>query len=142
MGDLAILDPEELAVAWLSGHAELTRALGGPGRVGARNTPPYPRIRITQVPGGSAPGWRWTATFHLQVEALGDLDRSTPRPLLRRAFATAIKALHELAEQAAVPGRPVVTAVRALSAGGWLPEPTGQARYVAVVAVTAHPPTE
>ncbi|MFJ6380137.1 hypothetical protein ACIQI7_09070 [Kitasatospora sp. NPDC092039] len=140
MSDLASLDAEELAVAWLSGHAELTKVLGGPGRVGARNAPPYPRIRITQVPGGSAPGWRWIATVHLQVEALGDLDRSTPRPVLRRAFATAVKALHELAEQGAMSGRPVVTAVRALSAGGWLPEPTGQARYVGVVALTAHPP--
>ncbi|MFC8717957.1 MULTISPECIES: hypothetical protein [Kitasatospora] len=139
MSDLGSLDPEELAVTWLSGHAELTGALGGPGRVGARNTPPYPRIRITQVPGGSAPGWRWTATFHLQVEALGDLDRSTPRPELRKAFTVAVKALHELAGQQAVPGRPVVTAVRALSAGGWLPEPTGQGRYLVVVAVTAHP---
>ncbi|MEV7926102.1 hypothetical protein [Kitasatospora sp. NPDC088779] len=139
MRDLASLDAEELAVTWLSQHDELTGVLGGPGRVGARNAPPYPRIRITQVPGGSAPGWRWTATFHLQVEALGDLDRSTPRPVLRLAFTTAVKALHELAAQEGKPGRPVVTAVRALSAGGWLPEPTGQGRYVGVVAFTAHP---
>ncbi|MFJ1706841.1 hypothetical protein [Kitasatospora sp. NPDC088346] len=139
MRDLASLDAELLAVEWLSNHEELTGVLGSKGRVGARNAPPYPRLRITQVPGGSVPGWRWLGTFHLQVEALGDLDRSTARPSLRLAFTTAVKALHELAARPALPGQPVVTAVQALSAGGWLPEPTGQGRYVGVVAVTAHP---
>ncbi|WP_406205303.1 hypothetical protein OH807_30615 [Kitasatospora sp. NBC_01560] len=138
MPDLASLDAELLAVDWLSNHTELTGVLGGPGRVGARNAPPYPRIRITQVPGGSAPGWRWLGTFHIQVEALGDLDRSVARPTLRLAFATAVKALHELPARPALPGQPVVTAVQAPT-GGWLPEPTGQGRYVGVVALTAHP---
>ncbi|MFJ8043793.1 hypothetical protein ACIRBX_25155 [Kitasatospora sp. NPDC096147] len=142
MSEFTTLDPELLAAQWLSDHAELTAALGGAGRVGARNSPPYPRIRISQVPGGSAPRWEWLATIHLQVEALGDLDRSVSRPVLRRAFVTAVKALHELTSRPAAPGQPVVTAVQALSAGGWLPEPTGQGRYVVVAAVTAHPAPE
>ncbi|WP_327074438.1 hypothetical protein OG196_31860 [Kitasatospora purpeofusca] len=141
MSDLASLDAELLVTDWLAGHPELTGVLGGKGRVGARNAPPYPRIRITQVPGGSAPGWQWLGTFHIQIEALGDLDRSVARPLLRRAFATAVKALHQLPARTVEPGQPVVTAVQALSTGGWLPEPTGQGRYVGVVALTAHPGT-
>ncbi|MGW4891060.1 hypothetical protein ACWEQL_02155 [Kitasatospora sp. NPDC004240] len=139
MRDLASLDAELLAVDWLSNHHELTAVLGGAGRVGARNAPPYPRIRITQIPGGSAPGWRWLGTFNLQVEALGDLDRTTARPDLRLAFTTAVKALHQLTARPPLPGQPVVTFVQALSTGGWLPEPTGQGRYVGVVALTAHP---
>ncbi|MFB8235532.1 hypothetical protein ACFC58_03180 [Kitasatospora purpeofusca] len=139
MRDLASLDAELLVTDWLTGHPELTDVLGGTGRVGARNTPPYPRIRVTQIPGGSAPGWRWLGTFHIQIEALGDLDRSVGRPALRRAFATAVKALHQLPVRPPEPGQPVVTAVQALSSGGWLPEPTGQGRYVVVVALTAHP---
>ncbi|AUY50458.1 hypothetical protein [Streptomyces sp. CB01881] len=139
MRDLASLDAELLVVDWLSNHEELTGVLGGKGRIGARNAPPYPRIRITQIPGGAAAGWRWLGTFHIQVEALGDLDRSTARPALHLAFSTAVKALHELTVRPALPGQPVVTAVQALSTGGWLPEPTGQGRYLGVVALTAHP---
>ncbi|MFI6447815.1 hypothetical protein [Kitasatospora sp. NPDC050543] len=139
MRDLASLDAELLVVDWLSNHEAMTGVLGGKGRVGARNAPPYPRIRITQIPGGAAAGWRWLGTFHIQVEALGDLDRSTGRPALRLAFSTAVKALHELTVRPALPGQPVVTAVQALSTGGWLPEPTGQGRYLGVVALTAHP---
>ncbi|MCC9309143.1 hypothetical protein LN042_18990 [Kitasatospora sp. RB6PN24] len=134
-----MLDAELLAVNWLSAHEELTAVLGGQGRVGARNTPPYPRIRLAQIPGGSVPGWRWLGTFHLQVEALGELDRTTPRPLLHTAFSTAVKALHQLPCRPPAAGQPVVTAVQALSAGGWLPEPTGQGRYLGLVALTAHP---
>ena len=129
------MDVEELAVAWLAAHPRLRPMTAE--RVGARNEPPYPRLRVTQVPGGRT-DLRWLTTVRLQLEVLADLDGQPAKATLLRILHAALTALAELPRRA-VAGRVVVTDVQAVGAGAWLPLVTGQGRYTALVSVTAHP---
>jgi hypothetical protein len=136
--DLARADPMPRVLSWLSGHPVLADALGGTGRVGAFNEPPYPRLRITD-PGGDDRDLRWLISTEVLIEAYGDLDGSPGKAALRRILYLALGALAELPEQ---PGSPVITAVRSSRAGGWVPEPNGQPRYLGSVRVFSHPGLE
>ena len=138
VGDLAAADPLPRVARWLSDHPAVVEALGGPGRVGADNAPPYPRLRLLDTPGGDDRDLRWLTVVSLQVEALGDLDGAPGKEALRRALYTALGALAELPNVPCPPGLPVITAVRSARAGGWVPEPSGQPRYVAEVRVYVH----
>jgi hypothetical protein len=137
--DLARADPLPRVMAWLAEHAEVTAVLGGAGRVGARNEPPYPRLRILDTPGGDDRGLRWLIAPEIQVEAYGDLDGSPGKAALRQILYTALSALMELPDQPPVPGYPIVTQVASSRSGGWVPEPSGQPRYLAAVRVWSHP---
>lgn len=132
-----LADPMPRVLSWLSASAELADALGGAGRVGPRNEPPFPRLRVLDVPGGDDRDGVWLAATRVQVEAYGDLDGSPGKAELRRILYLAIGVLAQLPDQPG--GDPVITAVRSAQAGGWSPEPTGQPRYVASVTVWAHP---
>lgn len=120
----------------------MTSALGGPGRVGADNEPPYPRLRVLDTTGGADRDLRWLAAQEIQVDAYGDLSGFPGKGELRRILYVALGALMELPEQPPASGFPVVTAVTSTRAGGWLPEPTGQPRYVALIRVFSHPTPE
>lgn len=137
--DIVRADPLPRVIQWLSGHAAVVAALGGPDRVGARNVPPYPRLIVTDPPGGDDRYMRWLMSKAVQIEAVGDLDGTPGKAALNTALYTALGVLAELPEEEAPPGGPVVTAVRSAVAGGWSPLPSGQPRYVATVQVFAHP---
>lgn len=137
--DIARADPMPRVIAWLNAHPAVTQALGGAGRVSARNAPPYPCLRVTDPPGGDDRDLLWLMSKLVQVEAYGDLDGSTGKATLHSALYTALGALMELPDQATPAGGPVITAVRSAAAGGWSPLPTGQPRYVASVQVFSHP---
>jgi hypothetical protein len=135
--DLAEADPLPRMLSWLGSHAAVSKELGGVGRVDALNKPPYPRIRVTHS-SGSDGDLRWLIAPEFRLEALDDLDGSTGRSRLRRALYIAVGALVELSEMEPPPGEPVITNVSSAQGGGWIPLPTGQGRYVAVVQVHAH----
>lgn len=136
---LADTDALAVAVAWLSGHARVTAALGGPGRVDATNRPPYPRLRLSAAVGDDR-GLRWLIAPAVTIEALGDIDGSLGPHELRRVLYIALGALTEVVEKVYVPGEPVVTAVRSTGAGGRSDLPTGQIRWLSTVALSIHPP--
>ena len=147
MGNLAETDHVALAVRYLLSLDEVEQALGGEGRVGALNEPPYPRVRITDPP-GSDRGLVHLIAPVLQVEVHGDPDGSTGKPRLRRALYTVLQALAGLPEAQALgtfpllPGDAVCTAVTSTGGGGYVPEPTGQPRYLATVQMHVHPQPE
>lgn len=136
--DLARADPLPRVISWLGAHPALAAELGGAGRVGMFNEPPYPRLRVLDVPGGSDRHLTWLICKALQVEAYGDLSGAPGKAALHRALYVALGALMELPEQVVPAGQPVITAVRTQSAGAWSPEPSGQPRYVASLLVYAH----
>lgn len=136
IGPPVLADPVPRVLAWLEEHPQMVAALGGAGRVGARNEPPYPRLRVLDVPGGDDRDLRWLSATQMQIEAWGDMDGSPGKAELRRILYLALGVLTELPEQ---DGDPVITAVTSAQAGGWSPDPSGQPRYVAAVRVWAHP---
>jgi hypothetical protein len=136
---LARADPIPRVISWLGTHSAVSAELGGSGRVGAYNEPPYPRLRVIDVAGGDDRQLLWLLTTGVQLEAYGDLSGAPGKAALRRALYVALGALMELPDQAAPEGGPVVTAIRSSTAGSWSPEPSGQPRYVASVRVYSHP---
>lgn len=137
--DLARADPLPRIISWLSAHPALSAELGGAGRVGAFNEPPYPRLRVLDVPGGSDRQLTWLIVKNIQIEAYGDLSGATSKADLHRALYVALGALMELTEQPVPAGQPVITTVRSQTGGVWSPEPSGQPRYLASVMIYAHP---
>ena len=144
MGDLADTDVVALARRYLAAHPGVTEALGGEGRVASLNEPPYPRIRLNDPPGDDRLMQHLIAPL-LQIDLLGDPGLTGQKPSLRRAMYTVLQALRELPEKQAlgqwerIAGEPVVTAVTSTGGGGYVPEPTGQPKYVATVRLYVHP---
>lgn len=138
--DLTAADPAAIGIAHLLADPAVTVALGGPGRVGSRNSPPFPRLRVLDVPGGDDRALRWLISAPLQVEAYGDQDGLPGKAALRRILYVALQSLERLPRVPVGPYDPVVTAVQSRGGGGWSPEPSGQPRYVATVLLTLHPP--
>jgi hypothetical protein len=136
--DLARADPIPRVVSWLADHPALAAELGGAGRVGLFNRPPYPLIRVTDPPGGDDRDLLWLIAKNLQLEAYGDLSGAPGKAQLHRILYVALGALMELPDQVITTGGPVITAVRSTGAVAWSPEPSGQPRYVATVHVYAH----
>lgn len=139
--DLARADPLPRLIDWLGNHPAVVAELGGTGRVGLDNVPPYPRLRVVEVPGGSDRDLRWLIIKAIQIEAYGDLSGAPGKAALSRALYVALGALGELPDQAAPESAPIITSIRSSSAGSWSPEPSGQPRYVASVQVYVHPAT-
>lgn len=137
--NLARADPIPRIIGWLNTHSFVLSEIGGPGRVGPDNVPPYPRLRVLEVPGGDDRDLRWLLATAVQIEAYGDLSGAPGKAALRRLLYVALRAVAEIPDQAAPVGGPVITAVSSASAGSWSPEPSGQPRYVASVLVHVHP---
>ena len=144
MGDLADTDVVALSRRFLAAHPGVTEALGGEGRVASLNEPPYPRVRLTDPPGDDRDLTHLIAPL-LQVEVLGDPGLTGQKPELRRAMYRVLQALRDLPEQQALgewtreAGEPVCTAVTSTGGGGYVPEPTGQPKYIATVRLYVHP---
>lgn len=136
--DLARADPLPRIISWLGAHTTLAAELGGLGRVSLYNEPPFPCIRIVDVPGGNDRQLTWLIYKAVQVEAYGDLSGAPGKAQLHRALYVALGALKQLPQEATPVGGPVITEVRSVAAGTWSPEPTGQPRYVATVNVWSH----
>ncbi|SDH68859.1 hypothetical protein SAMN05421505_12086 [Sinosporangium album] len=137
--DLARADPVPVVLEWLSGHASVTGVLGGAGRVGPYHEPPYPRLKVADVPGGTDSYLTRLVVVRVQVEALGSVDGGPGKELLRRILYTALGALEELPRAGPAPVGPVIVAVRPAQAGGYVPEADGRPRYLAVANVICHP---
>jgi hypothetical protein len=133
-------DPVAAVVGFLAAHADVVAEFGAGVRVGARNEPPYPRIRIQDPPGGDDRELRRLVATVVQVETLGDLDGTTTKAALRRLHYVALTSLAELAERVPAVGEITVTAVLPNGGAGWSPDPvSGQPRYVSTVRVWFHP---
>lgn len=138
--DLARADALPRVIDWLSAHSAVTAALGGPGRVSAYNEPPYPRLRVIDVPGGSDRELTWLIATSIQIEAYADLSGELGKAELRQILYLALGALAELPRQDSPEGVPVITSVMPGASGAWSPEASGQPRYLATVTVYSHPP--
>ncbi|GIH95438.1 hypothetical protein ACFFMN_23010 [Planobispora siamensis] len=134
---LARADPIPRVITHLSEHPEVTAALGGPGRVGLDNVPPYPRLRITDPPGDDRDLIKLVIAT-VQVEAYGDLDGTIGKGALKDLCYIAIAAIKELPLLPVPPGQAVITEVLGGVGVGWAPEPTGQGRYVGSCRVYCH----
>lgn len=135
-------DPIPRVMAYLAAHGQVGDALGAPGdasgHIGPGNVPPYPRVRLFETPSGSDGDLRRLISPELQLEFLGDLDGAPGKAELRRIAYLVLGALAELPDQPAPAEGPVITAVTSSRAVAWLPEPTGQPRYIAGVRVWSH----
>lgn len=140
MPDLVDADPVAVVIAYLNSHTAVLAALGGTGRISARNQPPYPHLGVTDTPGGSDLTMRWLIAPEITLKLWGDMDGSPGKAELRRIFYTILTALRDLPDQPTAPGQPVVTDVRSTGAGGWSPEPTGQPQYIGRQQIFMHPP--
>lgn len=139
MLDLSDADPLPRLISWLNADPAVTGLLGGTDRVGYHNEAPFPRIRLVDI-GGDDRDLRWLYAPQIQVEALGDLDGTQDKAALRRVLYAALSSLQRLPWDPVGPGDPVITSVGSARGGGWVPEPSGQGRYLAVVTLTVHPP--
>lgn len=129
------------AIAFLSGRARLTAEIGGAGRVGGLNVPPYPRLPVRQLPGGSDGGeLLWLRIAELQLEAVGDLSGAPGSAQLERILVVAIEELQEIVHRTPGPGLAVVTAVRPGAGAYPLDLPNNQPRWVASRLLYYHPP--
>lgn len=128
-------------IAYLSAHPDMVAALGGPGRVDGENEPPYPRIRISDAPGGTDDLDTEIVGQRIQLEALGSLDGPTiGKAALRRILYTALRLARQLpAAPEGATDKVVVTAVSSSVGGGYVPLADGRPRYVATITATAHP---
>ncbi|GAA4209402.1 hypothetical protein GCM10022252_75880 [Streptosporangium oxazolinicum] len=138
--DLARTDPLPRILDWVGSHPAVLGVFGGAqDRVGAYSKRPYPRLRITDVPGGTDDMLTRLMAVRVQVEALGEVDGGPGKEELRRIFYTAVGALGELpAAEPTVEG-PVIVRIRPAQAGGYLPEADGRPRYLGQVTVWCHP---
>ena len=142
----SLADTDVLAAAnrFLNARDDVIEALGGGGRIGARNKPPYPRARLTDPPGNDRQ-MRHLIAPTIQIEVLGDPDTPGQKPMLRRACYTILQALAELPELQAtgawprIEGEPVITGVESTGGGGYVPLPPDQPRYLATLRFYAHP---
>ena len=142
--DLAATDPIPLITWWLGRHPAMIAALEPAGHVGMMNTAPWPCLKLTDTTAGSDGDLLWLISPEIQIEAYGDLDGTPGKAALRQLAYTALGALMELAQASwpydgAPDGVPVVTWVQSSRAGGWLPLPSGQPRYIAAARVFCHP---
>jgi hypothetical protein len=136
---LRAADPSALLLRTLSGDSGLRAALGGADRVGGSNAPPYPRLLVTDQPGGAIGPSQWRVTTEYLLELFGDPDGTMGRARLRVIMLTALGVAATLPYAATRPGDPVVTDVTFLGSGGYSPAATGQKRYIAQVTVMSHP---
>ncbi|MGA4995951.1 hypothetical protein [Nonomuraea bangladeshensis] len=134
--DLADADPLPVVLAWLGAHPVVLAELG-PDRVGGHSVPPYPRLRVTDVPGGSENFDTGRVSMRVQVEALGEMGGS--KAALRRLLYLALGALAELPAADPAPAGPVIGSVGPAQGGGFLPEADKRPRYVATVTVRCRP---
>lgn len=133
-------DPVALVLEYLAADTDVTAILGGAGRVGGVDRPPYPRLRVTNPPGGDDRSLTWLVSPLIQIEALGDPDGKPGNEVLRRVLYTATTALRRLPEQPYTPGTVVVTNVAPVGAGGSSPLPGNRPRYIGQVRLWLHPP--
>jgi hypothetical protein len=139
-GDLTAVDPAAIFIAWLTDHDAVTAALGGEGRISARNEPPYPHLKVVDPPGGSDRYLDWLIAPVLFLTLYGDLSGAPGKAELRRILYVILVACKQLPDQPRGVGEPVVTYVESIAGGGYLPEPTGQPAYISRLQVYAHPP--
>lgn len=130
-------DVESIVVGHLNAHPALATLGAGGERLPVRavvGNGPFPLVRVSRSGGSEVvPGWLDTA--ELVVDVFGQQD--APKSTVSLAMRTTLAALRDL--DGAITDGGVVTNVATLVGPQWLPEPNGQPRYAAVVAVTAHP---
>lgn len=144
MGDLVDTDVLALTRRYLLSLPSVTEVLGGEGRVGPRNEPPYPMLRLTDPPGDDRSLNHLIAPL-VQFEMYGDPAATGQKPMLRKALYRVLQEMGRLPERQALgefehrEHEPWVTNVGSTGGGGYVPEPTGQPRYIATLRLHVHP---
>lgn len=143
--DLSEVDPIKAARKYLLTLDTVTDIFGD--RVGVRDEPPYPTLRLSDPPGDDRALTHLVAPL-LKIEVLGDPAGTPPRAVLRAALYVVLRELaawplrQALGEAPTEQSDPVITRVTSTAGGGWSPEPiaTGQRpRYMSTVRLHAHP---
>lgn len=141
-------DVHAAVAAYLAGHADVRAALPAhpldpdTANVVADVAGPYPCLRLVGTPAGTELNLRHRVVQELLVEAWGDPDAAPDPTALRAVLYVALRALAELAEDDGAPVEGIVVShVASSQPGTYLPDPTGQPRYLAGVTITAHPAT-
>lgn len=138
---LDVVDADALAVvlAYLNAHTGLKDAFGHGDEpfASSRNEPPYPHVKITDTPGGSERALDWLTVPELTIETHADPDGTPGKAALWRLHVLVLQALRDLPKTAQ--SGPVVTGMLFTGARGYVPEPTGQPRYLSRVEVPIHP---
>jgi hypothetical protein len=115
-------------------------ALLGDGGVGASNMPPYPRVVLTDPPGGDFHGEaRWLIATAIRIDVLGDIDGRPGRAALKALMYAVIESIREIPYEQSQPGDPVITDV-VFAPAGFSPIGAGQPRYVLTATLYSHPP--
>jgi hypothetical protein len=135
---LVALDALSVVRAHLIADPDVLAALGGPDRVGGRNAPPFPRVLLTDPPGGDDRGHVHLVERVVQIATLGDPADEIAKADLAQIHRTVVASVYALPTVTPSPGTPVVTWVRG-SGGGFSPEPTGQRRYLSTLVLSMHP---
>lgn len=144
--DLAAADPVARIVAWLRARPKVKIELGlapdadARDYIGDRDLAPYPRLLVSDPPGGTMRNLRWLMAPAVQLEAIGDLDGRPGKAQLRRILLVALQEVALLPEQPAQPGEAVITNIGGDGSIGGVPKPNGQPRYLATVYPSIHPP--
>lgn len=141
MADLlaaAAADPVAAALAYLKLCPEVVEAFGGVEHISGEIEAPWPRLRISDGPGGSLRTLRWDTAPEILLEVFGDAAGWPGKAELRRLAMLAAAALVHMPEQDPVPPGPVV----ALVTPGTLamsPLTSGQTRYSLTLGMVMHP---
>lgn len=144
MPSLADADPIALVVRYLDSRSRVIEALGGEGRIGMLNEPPYPRVVLGNPPGDDRDMQHLVAPL-VQFEVLADPEDTGAGQALRRILWTILEELRALPERQALQefnhlaDEPWVTGVTSTGGSGYVPLPTGQRRYIATVRLHMHP---
>ncbi|GAA5071028.1 hypothetical protein [Streptomyces similanensis] len=137
--ELADADPVSVLLAWLQQSAEVTDALGGPGRVSGVAEAPWPHLIVGHGPGGDLRSLNWAVEPEVTLELRGD-PGGWPGPAeLRRILLRCAKVAKEVVESPHVPGRPVISGVKPSGLLISSPLVDGQPRWLLNLAVTIHP---
>jgi hypothetical protein len=133
-------DPLPTIFAYLNQHPRIITNFPV-GAVGGINEPPYPHLVVTHAGSTDYAGmWRTETEVQLEVYASA-IDNAPGNAELRRLLYLTIGVLVELPYIATFSaGEVVITDVLPSTGGNFVPDITGQGRYMSRVAVSSHPP--
>jgi hypothetical protein len=139
---LADADPVAALLKWLTEHPKVQEVLGGPGHVSGEIEAPWPRLRVTSGPSGDLRDLTWAIEPDITLELIGDPSGWPGPAALRRTLLVCAIAAKELVDAPAVPGEPVIAAIKPSGLVIDSPLATGQPRWMFGLLVTIHPPQE
>jgi hypothetical protein len=141
MSDLlaaADVDPVAAALAYLKAVPEVVDAFGGADHISGEIEAPWPRLRISDGPGGSLGNLRWATAPEIMLEVFGDPTGWPGKAEVRRLTMLAAAALVRLPEQDPPAPGPVVALVT-VGTLSETPLTSGQPHYSLTLSMVMHP---